>query len=373
MSHVLVEIKSKPGIFFAIDREDAERVGKMPSWFCAGSNGLYLRCSYKSGNVIKRVALHRFVMGGIDMDDDLVVDHINGNTLDNRKCNLRIIKQSQNVAHRANGCNKNSKSGIRGLYWCETSKKWMANINKDEKVWWRKSFDDKKEAERELALKHKEYQEFFGNYSFSDKEFQEPPEEVVRSLEELKKMPRHIYKPTKENREKYNEKRREATKEPRTLEIDAVRELLKEPNLSRIRQIELELELNTLVGNERRALSRKDPSYKLTDEEKRENINVGRRLRAELERLKVGGKDLERREKLSQIRLNKEKGEGDKMRLRRLKLEEFEREKNRLEEIMNREPDNKDAVTEFKKLSKRINQSKGALKRWAAENKEIVV
>jgi len=221
-------------------------------------------------------------------------------------------------------------------------------------------------TERELALKHKEYQEFFGNYSFSDKEFQEPPEEVVRSLEELKKMPRHIYKPTEENREKYNEKRREATKEPRTLEIDAVRKLLEEPNLSRVRQVELELELNTLVGNERRALSRKDPSYKPTDEEKKENINKGRRLRSELERLKVGGKELERREKIAHIKLNKEQGEGDKMRLRRLKLEEFEREKKKLEELMDRDPDNSEVAAEFKKLSKRINQSKGALKRWAA-------
>lgn len=257
MSHVLVEIKSKPGIFFAIDREDAEKVEKMPSWFCSGSSGKYLMCDYKSGSVRKKVRLHRFIMGGIDMDDELVVDHINGNTLDNRKCNLRLITQSQNVAHRPNGSNKNSKSGIRGLHWCNTNKRWIAAIRKDEDVWWKKSFEDKKEAEKELAEKQKEYRELFGNYNFSDKEFCEPPEEIVKSLEELNKLPYTSHKQTKELRDKYDAKRREITRVKREKEREDIRDILNSTDLTPESRAQFEKRLSRIDADEKRAESRR--------------------------------------------------------------------------------------------------------------------
>lgn len=41
------------------------------------------------------ISLHRLVMEPVP--DDLVVDHINRNTLDNRKANLRIVTQQENT------------------------------------------------------------------------------------------------------------------------------------------------------------------------------------------------------------------------------------------------------------------------------------
>ena len=41
--------------------------------------------------------MHRLLLGNID--EDAVVDHINGNTLDNRKNNLRVCTQSDNLAN----------------------------------------------------------------------------------------------------------------------------------------------------------------------------------------------------------------------------------------------------------------------------------
>ncbi|MDR1506551.1 MAG: HNH endonuclease [Treponema sp.] len=69
----------------------------------------------------KRILLHRILM---DVPNNLFIDHKNGNTLDNRKCNLRICTQAQN--------NKNSKSrnkSLKDIYWDEKRKKWRVRID----------------------------------------------------------------------------------------------------------------------------------------------------------------------------------------------------------------------------------------------------
>lgn len=42
-------------------------------------------------------------------------DHRNGDGLDNRKVNLRLVNNQQNMQNRPKGANRNSKSGIRGV------------------------------------------------------------------------------------------------------------------------------------------------------------------------------------------------------------------------------------------------------------------
>jgi hypothetical protein len=91
--------------------------------------------------------MHRFI---VSADEGKVVDHINGNTLDNRKCNLRITDQFVNQQNRR-GANRNSKSGIRGVYWNATKKMWTASvmINRRE---YRKRFKTKEEAIEAVRL-----------------------------------------------------------------------------------------------------------------------------------------------------------------------------------------------------------------------------
>lgn len=67
--------------------------------------------------------MHREIMGA---PGNLQVDHVNGNTLDNRRCNLRLATISQN------GMNKkmrsDNSSGLKGVYLHRGTGKWAAEV-----------------------------------------------------------------------------------------------------------------------------------------------------------------------------------------------------------------------------------------------------
>ena len=69
----------------------------------------------------KLVLIHRLIMGVQDKGFHVLVDHKNGDKLDNRKSNLRICNKSQN--ERNAGMYKNNTSGFKGVYINKYSKK----------------------------------------------------------------------------------------------------------------------------------------------------------------------------------------------------------------------------------------------------------
>lgn len=129
-----------------IDIEDFERVSKYQWYF-----DRYVR-NWKIGS------LHRFI---VNCPNDKVVDHINGNSLDNRRENLRIT----DIRH--NSINKkvmgNSKSGITGVTWNKYHKKWRATIVVDGKCKYLGYFDSIEEASK--VRKEAEIN-YFGEFRF---------------------------------------------------------------------------------------------------------------------------------------------------------------------------------------------------------------
>lgn len=73
----------------------------------------------------KRVYLHRWIL---NPPENMVVDHINGNGLDNRKSNLRVVTQAQNNQNRRGATRANSSSGFRGVYWDNRRNKWKVAV-----------------------------------------------------------------------------------------------------------------------------------------------------------------------------------------------------------------------------------------------------
>lgn len=74
-----------------------------------------------------------------------VLDHINGNPLDNRIENLRDVTRQQN-SWNLQKAKRNSKSGYLGVCWRPTKKKWKAEIRINGKKVWLGHFDTAQEA-----------------------------------------------------------------------------------------------------------------------------------------------------------------------------------------------------------------------------------
>lgn len=67
--------------------------------------------------------LHRIITGA---KPGQFVDHINGDGLDNRTENLRVVTAGQNRANSRK--DRDNKSGFKGVTWVKSSRKWMAQI-----------------------------------------------------------------------------------------------------------------------------------------------------------------------------------------------------------------------------------------------------
>lgn len=78
--------------------------------------------------------MSRYLM---NYNDKLTIDHINRNTLDNRKSNLRIVTKFENNLNK-----RNNTSGCVGVTWDRSKQKWQVTIKKK----YIGRFDDFKEA-----------------------------------------------------------------------------------------------------------------------------------------------------------------------------------------------------------------------------------
>lgn len=87
-------------------------------------------------------------------------DHINHNPLDNRKSNLRLATQQQNVFNRS--MQHTNTSGIIGVYWMKDRHKWRAGLRINGKSIYLGDFQDFSEAVRKRLMAEKQY---FGEYA----------------------------------------------------------------------------------------------------------------------------------------------------------------------------------------------------------------
>lgn len=88
----------------------------------------------------RMVLMHREIVGTEGSAD---TDHINGNKLDNRRCNLRVCTRSQNLINRPS---LRGSSNYKGVSWSVRDRKWLAHSYHSGKSHYIGTFDDEREA-----------------------------------------------------------------------------------------------------------------------------------------------------------------------------------------------------------------------------------
>lgn len=108
------------GMISLVDDEDFGMINKF-RWY-VDSSGYAVKTINKD-----RDRMHRIIM---EKPVGLIIDHINGNKLDNRKENLRLCSNKENI--RNSPIKKHNKSGYKGVTLFQ-GKYWRATICVDRK------------------------------------------------------------------------------------------------------------------------------------------------------------------------------------------------------------------------------------------------
>lgn len=145
-----------------IDIEDVEKC-KLYKWnlSCYG----YVITHNKETK--KQMRLHRFILNPNDIE---IIDHINGNKLDNTKCNLRICTNADNQKNRTK-LSSNNTSGYIGVYWNKQKNKWVSEIKSNGKRFYLGSFEDLDDAIKARILAEEKHHKEFKSKVNLDMEF----------------------------------------------------------------------------------------------------------------------------------------------------------------------------------------------------------
>lgn len=153
---------TEKGEEFWFDKEDYELI---KDYYWSYNQTGYLRGKIKG----RYILLHRLVMN-LAYETRPIVDHkvhdiVGKHKYDNRKCNLRIVTESQNAmnAHKS----KRNKSGTTGVCWDSNNQVWRAyiGINGKTHLLGKYPFEEKDKA---IQTRKKAEERFFGEYSFDN-------------------------------------------------------------------------------------------------------------------------------------------------------------------------------------------------------------
>lgn len=142
------------GHTFVISDEDADLIERRWKTVISRGGRPYIHRSHPQSEYLHRVIAVR--MG--HALDGLTVDHINGDTLDNRRCNLRVVPQAVN-SRNLGGRRANNTSGIQGVRWIESRQRWNAQIKTDYRA---KNLGNFKTKEEAIAARLQAERELWG-------------------------------------------------------------------------------------------------------------------------------------------------------------------------------------------------------------------
>lgn len=131
-----------------ISKEDLELVDSMPyTWYAKYSpkvNNFYVAANVENETGKRtNIKLHRWIL---QPNESLMVDHINHDTLDNSRENLRTVTNAQNQYNRK-GSNKHNTTKVLGVSYRKDIGKFRARVYKDRELVYSEHFKRVEDAE----------------------------------------------------------------------------------------------------------------------------------------------------------------------------------------------------------------------------------
>ncbi|MDO8673049.1 MAG: HNH endonuclease [Dehalococcoidia bacterium] len=106
-----------------VDEADVEWLSQW-QWHLVKSGTGYAGRMVRRYGGVRAILMHREILGLPHGKSNRVTDHINHDTLDNRRANLRAVTQGQNLQNKRPYRNGTSK--YRGVDWDKTKRRWRA-------------------------------------------------------------------------------------------------------------------------------------------------------------------------------------------------------------------------------------------------------
>jgi len=144
-----IKLSNNKGIVL-VDDEDYDMLSQY-KWHLHDKKNKYAISDIKINGKSKRKKMHRLIMGE---PQGFEIDHIDRNTLNNQKNNLRIVTHSQNQMNKIK--QKNNTSGYKGVSWHKHIKKWQGQIGFNKKNYSLGYFENEDDAARAYNQKAKE-------------------------------------------------------------------------------------------------------------------------------------------------------------------------------------------------------------------------
>jgi hypothetical protein len=121
-THTIIHVKRRDGTIYDVLVDNEDWCWLKEYYINVIPAGSQFRAIIRDANGIKWL-LHRALL---EPAEDSVVDHINCNSLDNRRVNLRLCSLEQNSQNRK--VDIDNPSGIRGVSWSTSHNKWRATV-----------------------------------------------------------------------------------------------------------------------------------------------------------------------------------------------------------------------------------------------------
>jgi hypothetical protein len=138
--HELFDYRDDGNLIWKVRLSDRNKIGKVAGSFSKSNKYYHCRIEGKTYRLHRLIFLYHHGYLTLGMD----IDHIDGNSSNNRIENLREVTGSQNQWNRKK--NVNNTSGIKGINWDKRKSKWVSRVMVNNKPIFLGRFDTLEEA-----------------------------------------------------------------------------------------------------------------------------------------------------------------------------------------------------------------------------------